>query len=87
MCGIQCSLCSVSLLSVKIWMEGAYDRPYKNPYFFVTTDYWTKSDGVFAEMHIISYNSIYYSKAYSDQFTILKDIDAESPNTNFGDNL
>ena len=28
---------SVSLLSVKTWMEGTYDIPYKNPYFFVTT--------------------------------------------------
>ena len=29
-CGIQCSLCSsVSLLSVKTWMEGTYDMPYK----------------------------------------------------------
>ena len=26
------------LLSVKIWMEGTYDMPYKNPYFFVTTE-------------------------------------------------
>ena len=29
-CGIPFSLCSVSLLSVKIWMEGTYDMPYKN---------------------------------------------------------
>ena len=37
-CGIQCSLCSVSLLSVNIWKEGTYDMPYKNPYFFVTPE-------------------------------------------------
>ena len=37
-CGIQCSLCSVSLLSVKIWMEGTYDMPSKNAYFFATTE-------------------------------------------------
>ena len=30
---VQCSLCSVSLLSVKSWMEGTYDMPYKHPYF------------------------------------------------------
>ena len=34
-------------------MEGTYDIPNKNPNFFVTTG--TKSDGVFAEMQIISY--------------------------------
>ena len=38
-------------------------------------------------MQIISYNFI-ISKAYSDQFIISKDIDAESPITFFGgDNL
>ena len=30
------SLCSASLFSVKTWMEGTHDTPYKNPYFFVT---------------------------------------------------
>ena len=30
-------LCSVSFFSVKTWMEGTRDVPYKNPYFFVTT--------------------------------------------------
>ena len=54
--GVWNSLCSVSLLSVKIWMEGTYDMPYKNPYFFVTTK--PKSDAVFAEMQIISSNFI-----------------------------
>ena len=29
---------SVSILSVKIWMEGTCDMPYKNPYFIVTTE-------------------------------------------------
>ena len=29
---------SVSLLSVKIWMEGTYDMPYTNLNFFVTTE-------------------------------------------------
>ena len=37
-------------------MEGTYDMPYKNPYFFVTTK--PKSDAVFAEMQIISPNFI-----------------------------
>ena len=46
-CGIQSSLCSVNLPSVKTWMEGTYDIPYKTLYFFV------KSDGVFDEMQII----------------------------------
>ena len=53
-CGIQCSLCSVSLLSVKIWMEGSYDMTFLIKSLFLH-DYWTKSDGVFAEMQIISY--------------------------------
>ena len=35
-------------------MESTYDKHNKNPYFFFY--YWTKSDGVFAEMHIISYS-------------------------------
>ena len=35
--------------------------------------------GVFAEMQIISYNFIILKHNYSDQFTISKDIDAESP--------
>ena len=29
---------SASLLSVKSWTKGSYDMPYKNPYFFVTTE-------------------------------------------------
>ena len=29
---------SVSLQAVKTWMEGTNDIPYKNPYFFVTTE-------------------------------------------------
>ena len=62
-CGIWCSLCSVSLLSVKILMEGTYDMFYKNPYFFVTTGQ-TKSDGVFVKMQIISYKFIINPKAY-----------------------
>ena len=40
------TLYSASLLSVKNWMEGTYDMPYKNSYFFVPT-LLTKSDGVF----------------------------------------
>ena len=35
--GIPGSLCSASLFSVKTWMEGTHDMPYKYPYFFVTT--------------------------------------------------
>ena len=35
---ILCLLRSVSLPSVKAWMEGTYDIPYKNHYFFVTTE-------------------------------------------------
>ena len=54
--GIPGSLCSESLLSVKTWTEGTNDMPYKNPYFF--RDNWAKSDGVFAEMQIISYSFI-----------------------------
>ena len=46
-------------------------------------DYWTKSDGGFAEMQMISYNFIIPS-AYSDEFTTSKDIDAESPIKIFG---
>ena len=29
---------SVGLLSVKTWMEGTFDIPYKNPQFFVITE-------------------------------------------------
>ena len=47
-------MCSVGLLSVKIWMEGSYDMPYKNPYCFVTAE----PNGVFAERQIIIYNFI-----------------------------
>ena len=36
--GIPSSLCSVSLLAVKTWMEGTNDIPYKNSYSFVTTE-------------------------------------------------
>ena len=37
-------------------MEGTYDMPYTNPYFFMTTEpNWM---GVFAEMQTISYNFI-----------------------------
>ena len=32
------SLCSASPCFVKTWIEGIYDMPYKNPYFFVTTE-------------------------------------------------
>ena len=71
-CEIQSSLCSASFLSVKIRMEGTYDTPYKNYYF------WTNSDGVFAKMQITSYNFIILK-----QFTVSKDIDAENPITTF----
>ena len=37
-------------------MEGTYDMPYKNPYFFVTTE--PNRMGFFAEMQIISYSII-----------------------------
>ena len=40
----------------KTWMEGTYDIPNKNPHFFLNN--WTKSDGVFAKMQIISYSFI-----------------------------
>ena len=39
------------------WMEGTHDMPYKKSLFL--RDYWTKSDGVFAEMQIISYSFIF----------------------------
>ena len=64
-------------------MEGTYDMPYKILYL---CDYWTKSDGVFAEMQIISY-IIIILKTYSDQFTISKNVGAESPIIIFWDNL
>ena len=44
---------SVKMTSVKTWMEGTNDIPYKNSYFCVTTE--PKSDGVFDKMQIISY--------------------------------
>ena len=34
----NCSLCFANLPFVKIWMEGTYDIPYKNPCFFVTPE-------------------------------------------------
>ena len=37
-------------------MEGTYDMPYKQSLFLC--DYWTKSDGVYADMQIIIYNCI-----------------------------
>ena len=43
-------------------MEGTYDIPNKNPP--ILHDYWTKSDGGFAKMQIISYILIILS-AYS----------------------
>ena len=56
-CGIPCSLCTVSLSSVmKTWMEGTYDIPFKTK--IRICDYWTKLDGVFSEMQIISYSFI-----------------------------
>ena len=36
----------------KTWIEGTYDIPYKKK---IPISSWTKSDGVFAEMQIISY--------------------------------
>ena len=47
---ILCSLCSVSLPSVKTWMEETNNIPYKNPFFFMTT----KSVRIFVKMKIIS---------------------------------
>ena len=59
-------------------MEETYDMPYKKSLF--SSWLLNQSDGVFAEMQISSYNFIIRKpKAYSDQFTIAKDIDAESP--------
>ena len=76
-CITQRSLCSsVSLLSVKILMEGTYDMPYKKSIFLC--DYWTKSDGVFAEMQMISYSFVII-KNFQIKFTIVKDIDLENP--------
>ena len=51
-CGIHCSLCSVSLISVKTWTEGTYDIPFKNPYFLVTSE--PNREVFFAEMQTIS---------------------------------
>ena len=62
----------------KTWMESTYGKPNINPYFFVTTE--PNRMGFFAEMQIISDSFIILiPKAYSDWFTILKAIDAESP--------
>ena len=36
--GERTPVCFVSFLSVKPWMEGTHDIPYKNPYFFTTTE-------------------------------------------------
>ena len=55
--GISGSLCSASLLSVKTWMEGTRDMPYKNPYFFMTNGP-NRMPGFFVEMQIISYSFI-----------------------------
>ena len=52
---------SVSLLAVKTWMEGTNDIPHQT--FLFLRDYWTKLDGVFGKMQIIS-----------DIFKILKHI-------------
>ena len=56
----------VGLNLYKTWMEGTYDIRKKKKSTFLC-DYWTKSDGVFAEMQIISYI-----------FLILKDIQVSS---------
>ena len=38
-CGIHSIQCSLHCVSLSvIWMEGTYDMPYKNPYFFVTSE-------------------------------------------------
>ena len=57
-------------------MEGTYDIPYKNPYFY--GDYWIKSDGNSVEMQIISYSFIVLKHNYIN-LQILKAIDAEVP--------
>ena len=64
-CGIRCSLCSVSLLSVKIWMEGTYDMPYKKKKKkkkkILISSWLLNQMGCyffFAEMQIISSNCI-----------------------------
>ena len=44
------------LPSVKTWMEGTHDIPYKNLHIF--HDYWTKSDGISSTMQMISYSFI-----------------------------
>ena len=62
-----CSLCSVSLLSVKIWMEGTC--LIKTLFLH---DYWTKLDGVFAVMQIISYNFIILKHIQINSLLMLK---------------
>ena len=42
----------------KTWMESTYDKPIKKKSTFLR-DYWTNSDGVFAEMQIISYSFLF----------------------------
>ena len=42
-------------LMYKTWMESTYDKQQKSIFL---CDYWTKSDGVFTEMQIISYSFI-----------------------------
>ena len=65
-------------------MEGTDDIPYKNSYFFVTTEPNWK--GIFGKMQIINY--IFKNpKAYLDWFIILKVIDAENPVVFWGNNL
>ena len=39
------------LMYLKNWIEGTYDIPNRNPYFFVTTE--PNQVGFFAEMQII----------------------------------
>ena len=56
--------------------------PYKNPYFFVTTE--PNRVGFLLEMQIISYSFV---KAFQDQLTCSKDTDTESLIIIFGRQL
>ena len=65
-------------------MEGTRDKHNKKKIIFLR-DYWTKSDGIFSKMQIISYS--FKLLKHVDWFIILKVIDAESPVIILEDNL
>ena len=70
--GIPHSCWMVMQIMYKTWMEGTHDKHKKKNIFL--RDCWTKSDGVFGKMQIISYNSKIL-KHNVDWFIILKVID------------